>query len=131
MKPQDEGEISLEYMDEIHDAFNSQDVDAIVEFFAEDGEFLLARGDQPWGTRLKGREVIRAFLTKRFAAFGDMRWEPITRFHCGNRAVSEWVVTVTLDDGRKMKTYGCDLYEFEGKKIVKKDTYWKSMEQSL
>jgi len=30
-----------------------------------------------------------------------MRWEPITRFIAGNRAVSEWVVTASLAGGWK------------------------------
>ena len=123
--------ISLEYMDRIHKAFNDHDLDAIVDFFADDGEFLLSRGNEPWGTKLKGKQQIRDFLAKRFAEMGDMHWKPITRFVCGNRAVSEWVVVGGLKNGRRLELYGCDLYEFSGQKIVKKDTYWKSMEKAV
>ncbi len=123
--------ITLAYMDEIHKAFNDHDIEAIVGFFADDGEFLLARGKHPWGTRLKGKTEIRDFLTRRFAELGDMQWKPITRFTCDNRAVSEWVVTGTLKNGSRLELYGCDLYEFRGRKIVKKDTYWKSTENAV
>ncbi len=123
--------ITLAYMDEIHKAFNDHDVEAIVGFFAEDGEFLLARGPESFGTKIKGKQRIREFLTKRFAEIGDMQWKPLTRFTCGNRAVSEWVVTASLKGGRRLELHGCDLYEFHGRKIVKKDTYWKSSESAL
>ena len=39
-----------------------------VEHFTEDGEFLLARGPEPWGASFKGRDAIRAALEQRFAA---------------------------------------------------------------
>src|SRR5262245_38815208 len=123
--------VTLEYLDEIGDAFNRHDVDAIVGMFAEDGVLQLGRGTEAWGTRLTGKHAIRTYLTRRFAEFGNMRWEPITRFVAGNRAVSEWVVTATLAGGKELKLYGCDLYEFRGRKIVKKDTYWKSKEPTV
>ena len=64
--------VSLELIDEITEAFNRHDVAAVVSYFAEDGIFLLARGDKPWGRRLEGKAEIHAFLTERFAAISQM-----------------------------------------------------------
>lgn len=117
--------ISLEYLDQIADAFNRHDLDAILNYFAEDGIFLLARGPNPWGTRLVGKAEIRKVLSKRFSTIHDMRWETIGRWVNGNKAVSEWVVTGTTENGERLEYFGCDLWEFKNGQIVKKDTYWK------
>ena len=123
--------VSLELVDEITEDFNRHDVDAVVNHFADDGIFLLARGDKPWGRRLEGKAEIRAFLAKRFAEIPDMRWETTDRWSAGNRAASEWIVRATLPSGEKMELVGCDLYQFRGDKMVRKDTYWKSIEESI
>ena len=41
----------------INAAFNSRDVDRIMEFFADDCTFLMARGPEPDGRRVHGRVV--------------------------------------------------------------------------
>ena len=38
---------------------------------------------------------------------------------------SEWVVKGTPEGGAPFAYLGCDLWEFEGGKVTKKDTYWK------
>src|SRR6185503_7144299 len=48
-----------ELMKAISAAFNSRDVDRIASFFTEDATFWLARGPEPVGRTLKGREIIR------------------------------------------------------------------------
>jgi ketosteroid isomerase-like protein len=116
---------TLRRIDEIAAAFNRQDVDAIAGYFAPDGKFLFPNGPDPWGRRLVGPEAIRDALAKRFAVIRDMRWESIRRWGNGDMAVSEWVVKGTAENGEKIEYFGCDLWEFENGKIVKKDTYWK------
>ena len=118
--------LSNEYLDSFAEAFNRQDVETIVEFFAEDGEFRLAHGKDPEGTILKGKAAIGAFLKARFKTISDMRWENPTRFFVGNRAVSEWVVKGTRPDGTTINANGCDIYTLdEHGKILIKDTFWK------
>jgi hypothetical protein len=43
--------VNLDLMKAISAAFNSRDVDRIVEFFAEDGVFCLARGPETSAAR--------------------------------------------------------------------------------
>ena len=47
--------IMPEYVKEILDAFNRRDVDAIVGFFTDDAEWLLARGPEPCASQLRQR----------------------------------------------------------------------------
>ena len=119
-----------ELMKAINAAFNARDVDRIVSFFAEDATFLMARGPEPSGRRVHGKEAIRKVLADRFKVIPDMRWDHIDHFVAGNRAVSVWMVTGTSADGEALNYQGCDIYEFRGDKILNKDTYWKLVEQN-
>ena len=115
-------------MKDINAAFNSRDVDRIMAFFAEDATFLMARGPEPDGRRVRGKAAIRKVLADRFTVISDMRWDHIEHFVAGNRAVSVWMVTGTGADGEKLNYQGCDIYEFRGERILNKDTYWKIVE---
>ena len=45
---------SVETLEAITDAFNAHDLDAIMEFFADDCSLDMPRGPEPWGTALHG-----------------------------------------------------------------------------
>jgi ketosteroid isomerase-like protein len=120
-------DVTHELLDEIVAAFNARDVETIVGFFAEDGEMLLAAGPDNFGMRLKGKDELRDGLSQRFAAVPDIQWGEGSSWISGNRAVSEWRVTGTLPDGKKLDCLGCDLWLFRAGKIVKKDTYYKQV----
>jgi hypothetical protein len=42
--------------------------------------------------------------------------------------VSEWRLTGTTTEGVRIDVRGCDLWEFRGGKISRKDSYWKIVE---
>ncbi|MEE9209758.1 MAG: nuclear transport factor 2 family protein [Kiloniellales bacterium] len=120
-------DVTIELLEQIVDAFNRKDLDAIVDGFAEDGVFLLAAGPDPWGCRFQGKEAIREALSERFAAVPDIRWTDGQHWISGNKALSEWRVQGTLADGKRLDCLGCDLWEFRGGKVTKKDTYYKQV----
>jgi taurine dehydrogenase small subunit len=115
-------------MKEINDAFNARDVDRIMTFFADDCTFLMARGPEPDGRRVRGKAAVRKVLADRFQVIKDMRWDHVDAFIAGDRAVSVWMVTGHGADGERLNYRGCDIYEFRGEKILNKDTYWKLVE---
>jgi len=118
-------------MKEINAAFNSRDVDRIMLFFADDATFLMARGPEPDGRRVRGKAAIRKVLADRFKVITDMRWDHIDAFICGERAVSVWMVTGTGTGGERLNYRGCDIYEFRGDKILNKHTYWTPVEKKV
>jgi ketosteroid isomerase-like protein len=120
---------SIDLLLQINAAFNSRDVNRIMAFFAEDATFLMARGPEPCGRRVRGKAAIGQVLADRFKVISDMRWDHIDHFVTGNRAVSIWTVTGTGADGERLDYQGCDIYEFRGDEILNKDTYWKLVEQ--
>ncbi|MFO1087559.1 MAG: nuclear transport factor 2 family protein [Reyranellaceae bacterium] len=118
-------DVTLQRLHEIADAFARRDVDAIVNCFADDGEFRNARGPHHWGESFKGKAAIRGYFAPLFAASSDVRWRHTSEFICGNRAVTEWHRTATLASGERQEWLGCDLYTFRRGLIVMKDTFIK------
>ena len=88
-----EATVSMELLQEIHDAFNSRDADAIAAFFADDATFYMASGPDPDGRAVKGRPAIRKVLADRFLVIPDMSWDWIYGYTAGDRAVTVWRVT--------------------------------------
>jgi ketosteroid isomerase-like protein len=119
---------TIELMRKISAAFNSRDVDRIVDCFAEDGVFCLARGPESVGRTLKGKAAIRKALADRFVQIPDMRWENDDYILAGDRAISIWTVRGRGTDGEELNYQGCDIYRFEGDKIIHKNTFWKIVE---
>jgi ketosteroid isomerase-like protein len=120
--------VTIELMRKISAAFNSRDVDRIVDCFAEDGVFCLARGPESVGRTLKGKAAIRKALAARFVQIPDMRWENEDYILAGDRAISIWTVRGRGTHGEELNYQGCDIYRFEGDKIIHKNTFWKIVE---
>ena len=121
-------QVSLETLEAIMKAFNTHDVDAIMEFFADDCTFDTSRGPEPWGRRLVGKAAVRDGLAALFAKTPDVHYDADRHWVSGNLAVSEWLVTGTTTDGTSVRVRGCDHWEFRDQKIVRKDAYWKIVE---
>ena len=120
--------VTIALLDAIQDAFNRHDVDGILSYFAEDGEWLMARGPDPWeAKRLRGKQAIGDVLRARYAVIPDMRWVDMQHFidPDGIRACSEWTVKGTPKEGLPIDWLGCDIWTFRDGLIAKKDTYWK------
>lgn len=121
--------VTIDLLDQIQDAFNRHDVAAILSYFDDECEWLMARGPEAQvGRRCAGKREIGDVLSARFEVIKDMRWEDMQHWISGDRATSEWVVRGTLPDGSRIDLLGCDLWRFRNGKVVRKDTYWKSVE---
>ena len=70
----------------------------MLSFFTDDAVLELPRGPHPWGRRFQGRDEVRSGLTG------------------------------TTTQGVRVEVRGCDLFQFEGGKIARKDSYWKLVE---
>jgi ketosteroid isomerase-like protein len=120
-------QVSIETLDAIMGAFNSHDLDAIMSFFAEDSSWDASSGPDPWGKHIAGKVAIREALAAAFAQLPDAHYALERHWIQDRLAVSEWTLTGTTTDGRKLKMRGCDLWEFKNQKIVRKDSFRKSV----
>ena len=107
------------------DAFNAHDVDAIMAFFTEDCVMDMPRGPAPGGRRLVGKEQVREGIQSRFDGIPDIRYTDDRHWACEDRGVSEWTIRGTQRTGEPIEVRGCDLFEFAGGKISRKDSFWK------
>ena len=110
------------------DAFNAHDVDAIMSFFTEDCVFDTPRGPAPGGHRLVGTQEVREGFQARFDGIPDIVYADGRHFACGDRGASEWTIRGTLATGEPIEVRGCDLFEFSGGRISRKDSFWKIVE---
>ena len=126
---QDES-VSVETVQAILAAFNAHDLDAIMAFFADECSLDLPRGPEPWGQRFVGKAAVRAGLATRFTGLPDVHYGDDRHWVSGNMVVSEWLLTGTTPAGEPVRVRGCDHYEFRDGKVIRKDAYWKIVEQS-
>ena len=115
---------------ELCEAFNAHDLDRIMAFFADDCVLEMPRGAKPWGTRVEGKQDVRAALSTRFEGLPDVHYGNEEHFvdPANTTGISKWTLTGTSRDGRKTEVRGCDFYTFRNGKVIRKDSYWKIVE---
>jgi ketosteroid isomerase-like protein len=120
--------VTVDTLQEVLDAFNRHDLDAIMAHFADDAVFESPRGSDPWGTRFAGKAAVREGLALRFSGIPDVHYSEDRHWVSGDRGCSEWLLTGTTTAGERIAVRGCDLWEFRDGLIVRKDSYWKIVE---
>jgi ketosteroid isomerase-like protein len=106
-------------------AFDTHDVDGIMEHFADEPVFESPRGPDAHGQRFVGTEEVRHAFAGRFAGIPDVRYTDEEHFVCGDRGVSEWLLSGTTTAGERIEVRGCDIWTFRDDKIVLKNSFWK------
>jgi uncharacterized protein (TIGR02246 family) len=105
------------------DAFNRNDLDTVMSFFAEDAVY-----DEFNGKRSEGRAAIRAAFTPQFSGvFGAMRFLDEDQFIDADagKVMASWRCTLKVK-GKPTAWRGLDLLYFQGDKLVRKITYAKA-----
>ena len=116
---------SVKILEEITDAFNRHDLDAIMGYFTDDAVFESPRGSEPWGRRFTGKDAVREGLAARFTGIPDVHYGDGDHFVAGDRGASEWTLTGTTTEGETLEVRGCDLWTFRDGLVTRKDSYWK------
>ena len=105
------------------EAFNREDIDAVMSCFAEDALY-----DEFNGVRSIGRAAIRKAFEPQFAgAYGRMRFHTEDLFLdvAAGKALIRW--TLTLEEDSRAGAYrGLDILHFKLGMLVEKHTYCKA-----
>ena len=115
-------------MDENHlrafvEAYLKQDIDTVMGYITDDCLYITTTGPGP-GTVYTGKEEVRRGFVEVITADDDGSTLDVGAvFVSGDRGVTEWSIRV----GDKIVMRGCDLYEFAGDKIRRKDVFRKVM----
>jgi ketosteroid isomerase-like protein len=67
-------DVTTETLEEILEAFNRHDLDAIMTYFTDDCSFDFPRGSEPWGQRFTGKAQVRNALEGRFKGIPDVHY---------------------------------------------------------
>ena len=97
-------------------------------FLAPDCVLDMPRGPEPWGRRYVGKEEVREGLATRFAGLPDVHYAEDRHFVSGSIGVSQWTLTGTTREGKRLEVRGLDVLDFQGNKVSHKDSYWKIVE---
>ena len=106
------------FIDRYDQAWNDQDVEAIMSMHAPDMVFE----NHTRGVRVAG-EAVRELLESTFADQPDMRFRGRRRYIGDDFVVSEWTASARDADGRTIEWDGIDVFPFENGLILRKDVY--------
>jgi steroid delta-isomerase-like uncharacterized protein len=118
--------LSISDLQSFADAWNRHDLEALMDFMADDCLFEASAGLDVCGTRYAGKDAVRAGFAEVWTTFPDAQWRAPRHFVCGDRGVSEWTFTGTRTDGTRMEVNGCDVFTFRDGKIAIKNSYRKN-----
>ena len=113
-------------VDDIGNAFNNNNTDEVMSFFADDATFDHAAGPDIHGKRFEGKEAIRAVFDGLFQNVEKVHWETLDCHLSGNKAVCEYRRVAKLKSGEEQDFLSVDILTFKNGLIVHKDTYYKS-----
>lgn len=104
-------------------AFNREDIDAVMSYFADDAVY-----DEFNGTCSVGKTAIRAAFVPQFRGdFGTMRFHTEDMFLDvdAGKALIRWLLT--LEEAQRQGAYrGLDILHFRDGRLVEKHTYAKA-----
>ena len=106
-------------------AWNSRNADLVASFFTDDGAYHASVGPDALGKSYFGKGEIRQGVQAFFDRFPDGRFENLKVVVAGNIGTFEWDFVATDTSGQTVRTAGCDLLEFVGDKVAKKNAFRK------
>ena len=118
-------QVSSDLLQQLFDAFNRHDLDAVLSLMADDIVFEGAAGPEAYGARFVGHKAVGAAFEGVWKTFPDVRWANDVHFVCDGLGVSQWTLTGTRDDGLRIEADGVDLFSFRDGKIVSKKAFRK------
>ena len=121
-----EAGITPTLLDAITDAYNRNDIDAVMSFFAKDAVFDHASGPDINGTRFEGLETIRGIFQGLFNNVESVQWKLIDTRVSGDKAYCEFHRIAKLKSGEVQDFLSIDVLTFRDGLIIHKDTYYKN-----
>lgn len=122
----DEAGITPVLLNNITDAYNRNDIDAVMAFFADDAVFDHAAGPDINGNRFSGSDTIKGIFEGLFNNVESVKWTPIDTRVYGDKAYCEFHRVAKLKSGEIQDFLSIDILTFRDGLIIHKDTYYKN-----
>ena len=120
-------QVTRKLIDALSDAFNSNDIDRVMFFFADNAVFDHAAGPEIHGTSSVGTNAIRAVFGDMFERVESVKWETLDVRIEGDKAICQYRRTATFPSGEIQDCKTVDILTFRDDKIIHKDTYYKQV----
>ncbi|MEM6914134.1 MAG: nuclear transport factor 2 family protein [Pseudomonadota bacterium] len=117
--------LTRELVDAVGDAFNTNNIDAVMKHFADDAVFHHAVGPEEYGVRFEGADTIRGVFAGLFEKVENVHWETLDCAINGEKAYCTYRRTATHKDGTNEEFLSVDILTYRDGLIVHKDTYYK------
>ena len=111
------------------EAWAERDLDRVMTFFADDCVYAASIGPEP-GTLFVGQEAVRIGIESLFEYDSGSRVEAGRIFAEGSTVFSEWTYRFPDETGMP-PAHGCDVFDFDGSKIIRKDAFRKQLAPAL
>lgn len=123
----DGNEVTADFLASFTQAWNDQNLVALMGHMADDCIFMASVGTETEGTKWTGYDEVREGFASLWDNYPDAHFEPVGEdFIIGDRGCAEWIFTDTKKaNGGKVKARGCDIYTFEDGKIKIKNSMRK------
>ncbi len=118
--------VRLAVLERFAAAWNTRDLDALMECMAEECAFHASGGTEPEGARHVGREAVRRAYAAIFATFPEAAWIDAEHSVHGDVGLSRWRFRGRDQAHRRHEVDGCDILVFSGNLIALKDSYRKA-----
>jgi len=120
------GAVTQKLIDAIGEAFNANDIDAVMQYFADDATFDHAAGPDIHGKRFEGKDAIRAVFSSLFENVESVHWETLDSHISGDKALCEYRRVAKLKSGEEQDFLSVDILTLKDGLIIHKDTYYKA-----
>lgn len=108
------------------DAWNSHDIDRLLNLFSDDCVFDASGGSEPLGRRYQGKAEVRSAFLEVLESMPDAHWGDGQHVAISeNYGVSEWRLTGTRLDGTAIDVHGCDFITVRADQIIRKNSFRK------
>lgn len=116
--------VTLAAVERFGDAFNRQDLDAVMAMSTDDCVFDDTE-PVPDGTRFAGRDAVRRAWGEFFASSRDASFETEEIFAAGDRCVVRWLYRWVDSAGVAGHVRGVDVFKVRDGKVAEKFAYVK------
>ena len=116
--------MTLQRLQRFSAAWTDGDLGALMSFMTEDCVYYASVGPEP-GSTYRGRDEVRRGFAAVLAYDRGRERRDGTAFITGDVGVAEWSFYDGDPDGSGRLIRGCDIFEFAGDKIRKKDAFRK------
>ena len=121
----DTGQDRLRLLEQFGEAWDAGDVDKLMSMITDDCVYAASVGPEP-GATYAGKQAVREGFLAMLALDSGGVSRTGRVFVAGNLGVSEWSYLFRAGSDAEFEVRGCDIFEFRGGRISRKDAFRKS-----